>query len=109
MIEKTLFQQLVLKNKLSNAVILHLMQSIRQISNKGPGKYSQSYVCGPGPNPLIGENLSFHSYQYSYYVNSGNTIGDLVDIGADKWGNEREALVSVHQVGFLLQDYYIIN
>ena len=107
MLKKTLFQKLLLKRKLSDAVILPLGQSIRQISDKGPGNYSQSYVCGPGPNPLIGENLDFHFYQYSFHIHSGNTIGDLIDIGADKWGNEREALVSVHQVGFLLQDILI--
>ena len=80
MLKKTLFQKLLLKRKLSDAVILPLVQNIRQISDKGPGKYSQSYVCGPGPNPLIGKNLSVHSYQYSYYINTGNTIGDLIDI-----------------------------
>jgi len=73
MIEKALLQKYRYFSKLING-------ARRGISRSGPGKYSQSYVCGPGHTPLI-----------------GSTIGDLIDQGAEKWGNDREAVVSVHQ------------
>jgi len=76
MLEKTLLQRILSKKSLPHAASI----KSRCLSNTGPGKYSQSYVCGPGHKPLI-----------------GHTIGDLIDIGAAKWGNDREALVSVHQ------------
>ena len=65
-------------------------------SSSVPGKYSQSYVCGPGHTPLIGSNIIRE--ENNNIIHPGNTIGDLIDQGAEKWGNDREALVSVHQV-----------
>ena len=50
MIEKTLLQKYRYFSKLINGVR-------RGISSGGPGKYSKSYVCGPGHTPLIGRNI----------------------------------------------------
>ena len=98
MLKKTLLQRILSKKSLAHAASI----SSRCISNAGPGKYSQSYVCGPGHKPLIGPNISYQLSIYCQYMTLGHTIGDLIDIGAAKWGNDREALVSVHQVHCLL-------
>ena len=50
MIEKALLQKYRYFSKLING-------ARRGISRSGPGKYSQSYVCGPGHTPLIGKNF----------------------------------------------------
>ena len=101
MMEKTILQKILLNKSLSHAAVSLVS---RGLSSEGPGqlgKYSQSYVCGPGHTPLIGDTWSTR-YIFISIPCIGNTIGDLIDIGAAKWGNDREAIVSVHQVDSLL-------
>ena len=40
-------------------------------------------------------------FKLFFSIPAGSTIGELIDTGAEKWGNDREAIVSVHQVGLL--------
>jgi len=75
-----MFEKQLLKSIIFKKTYLPIVRSNRQISSRESQKYLKSYVCGPSKVPLI-----------------GNTIGEIIDIGAEKWGNEREAVVSVHQ------------